>query len=174
MIIARRAFAPPAFFFSCSQDYPKSLGSEAKVGFTSVDPWLCFSPCKNNTSDAAKAQVHHRGLEPDQPLSPIANYDASCQWIDDGPEGLGSTLPFCGSEKSRCWDPPSLLKQGSMMPPKVSLLGSAVSARTVQHDAAKRSGTLTAVHEDKLSLCASAARFLRERCIAGAAAFHSR
>jgi len=27
------------------------------VGFTSVDPWLCFSPCKNNTADAAKAQV---------------------------------------------------------------------------------------------------------------------
>ncbi|CAN0425515.1 unnamed protein product, partial [Laminaria digitata] len=35
------------------QDYPKSLGSEAKVGFTSVDPWLCFSPCKNNAADAA-------------------------------------------------------------------------------------------------------------------------
>lgn len=39
------------------QDYPKSLGPGAKVGFTSVDPWLCFSPCKNNTADAAKAQV---------------------------------------------------------------------------------------------------------------------
>lgn len=22
-----------------------------------MDPWLCFSPCKNNTADAAKAQV---------------------------------------------------------------------------------------------------------------------
>lgn len=39
------------------QDYPKSLGGDASVGFTSVDPWVCFSPCKNNTADAAKAQV---------------------------------------------------------------------------------------------------------------------
>lgn len=43
------------------QDYPKSLGAEAKVGFTSVAPWLCFSPCKNNTADAAKGQVRNAG-----------------------------------------------------------------------------------------------------------------
>lgn len=48
---------PVACVHGAWQDYPKSLGSEAKVGFTSVDPWLCFSPCKNNTADAAKAQV---------------------------------------------------------------------------------------------------------------------
>ena len=35
------------------QDYPKVLGKEEKVGFTSVDAWISFSPCKNATADAA-------------------------------------------------------------------------------------------------------------------------
>lgn len=54
-----RLFLPMFFFFLFhhSQDYPKALGADAKVGFTTVNPWLCFSPCKNNIQDAAKAQV---------------------------------------------------------------------------------------------------------------------
>ncbi|CAN0024498.1 unnamed protein product [Pylaiella littoralis] len=53
----KMAFKKPTRLECMMQDYPKSLGSGAKVGFTSVDPWLCFSPCKNNTADAAKAQA---------------------------------------------------------------------------------------------------------------------
>ncbi|CAM9236981.1 unnamed protein product [Ectocarpus sp. 6 AP-2014] len=53
----KMAFKKPTRLECMMQDYPKSLVSSAKVGFTSVDPWLCFSPCKNNIADAAKAQV---------------------------------------------------------------------------------------------------------------------
>ncbi|CAM9651957.1 unnamed protein product, partial [Hapterophycus canaliculatus] len=53
----KMTFKKPTRLECMMQDYPKSLGSEAKVGFTSVDPWLCFSPCKNNTADASKAQA---------------------------------------------------------------------------------------------------------------------
>jgi UDP-sugar pyrophosphorylase len=36
------------------QDYPKDLEKDThKVGFTMVPPWMCYSPCKNNTIDAA-------------------------------------------------------------------------------------------------------------------------
>eukprot|EP00898_Chlorokybus_atmophyticus_P004496 jgi/Chlat1/5047/Chrsp33S05056 len=35
------------------QDYPKSLGPEAKVGFTVLDVWVAYSPVKNNPADAA-------------------------------------------------------------------------------------------------------------------------
>ena len=39
------------------QDYPKALESNpalaAQVGFTMFPAWACFSPCKNNTEDAA-------------------------------------------------------------------------------------------------------------------------
>ena len=56
-MVLDRVSCPQRPRFCFPQDYPKSLGSGAKVGFTSVDPWLCFSPCKNNTADAAKAQV---------------------------------------------------------------------------------------------------------------------
>jgi UDP-sugar pyrophosphorylase len=35
------------------QDYPKVLGIESKVGFTTCPSWLCYSPCKNNALDAA-------------------------------------------------------------------------------------------------------------------------
>eukprot|EP00611_Tribonema_gayanum_P018479 TRINITY_DN3160_c0_g3_i1.p1 TRINITY_DN3160_c0_g3~~TRINITY_DN3160_c0_g3_i1.p1 ORF type:complete len:220 (+),score=75.27 TRINITY_DN3160_c0_g3_i1:461-1120(+) len=39
------------------QDYPKLLSPEAKVGFTSMAPWLCFSPVKNSLGDAQAAQA---------------------------------------------------------------------------------------------------------------------
>ena len=35
------------------QDYPKLLGSDAKVGFTTIPGWAAYSPCKNNAKDAA-------------------------------------------------------------------------------------------------------------------------
>ena len=35
------------------QDYPKLLSSaSSKVGFTTYEPWYCFSPAKNNVKDA--------------------------------------------------------------------------------------------------------------------------
>jgi UDP-sugar pyrophosphorylase len=36
------------------QDFPKLLGAEARVGFTQMDRWLCFSAVKNNVADARK------------------------------------------------------------------------------------------------------------------------
>ncbi|KAL4183819.1 hypothetical protein AMTRI_Chr11g100160 [Amborella trichopoda] len=36
------------------QDYPKSLDSSARVGFTVMDTWLAYAPVKNNPEDAAK------------------------------------------------------------------------------------------------------------------------
>lgn len=35
------------------QDYPKLLTSTGEVGFTTYEPWYCFSPAKNNIKDAA-------------------------------------------------------------------------------------------------------------------------
>jgi hypothetical protein len=35
------------------QDYPKLLSPSAKVGFTTSPAWICYSPCKNNPTDAA-------------------------------------------------------------------------------------------------------------------------
>jgi hypothetical protein len=31
----------------------KILSGSAKVGFTTAPDWVCYSPCKNNTADAA-------------------------------------------------------------------------------------------------------------------------
>lgn len=36
------------------QDYPKTLPSTARVGFTVMDTWLAYAPVKNNPEDAAK------------------------------------------------------------------------------------------------------------------------
>jgi UDP-sugar pyrophosphorylase len=36
------------------QDFPKLLGPEARVGFTQMDRWICFSAVKNNIADAKK------------------------------------------------------------------------------------------------------------------------
>ncbi|KAG6542802.1 hypothetical protein Mapa_015706 [Marchantia paleacea] len=36
------------------QDYPRTLPSSAKVGFTVLDTWLAYAPVKNNPEDAAK------------------------------------------------------------------------------------------------------------------------
>lgn len=35
------------------QDYPKILPPSANVGYTQAPAWLCYSPCKNNATDAA-------------------------------------------------------------------------------------------------------------------------
>ena len=39
------------------QDYPRLLGSDARVGFTQLDRWISFSAVKNNIADAKKKQV---------------------------------------------------------------------------------------------------------------------
>lgn len=46
-------FKKPTRLECMMQDYPKLLGSEAKVGFTSFPRDLCFSAVKNNIVDAA-------------------------------------------------------------------------------------------------------------------------
>jgi UDP-sugar pyrophosphorylase len=50
----RSKFAKPTRIECMMQDYPKLLHAGARVGFTQLDRWLCFSPVKNNAEDAAK------------------------------------------------------------------------------------------------------------------------
>ena len=50
----RTIFKKPTRLECMMQDYPKCLEDVGNsVGFTSAPAWLCFSPCKNNTTDAA-------------------------------------------------------------------------------------------------------------------------
>jgi UDP-sugar pyrophosphorylase len=47
------------------QDYPKSLGADAVVGFTVFDNWVGYSPVKNSPADGAdkfKAGAYTRPL----------------------------------------------------------------------------------------------------------------
>jgi hypothetical protein len=50
----RDAFTKPTRIECMMQDYPKLLHAGARVGFTQLDRWLCFSPVKNHHADAAK------------------------------------------------------------------------------------------------------------------------
>lgn len=50
---SRNMFKSPTRLECMMQDYPKLLSSEAKVGFTVLPDWICYSPCKNNLKDAA-------------------------------------------------------------------------------------------------------------------------
>lgn len=60
-------FKKPTRLECMMQDYPKILDKDAKVGFTSLPAWICFSPCKNNSSDAAAASS--TGLPPGSAFS---------------------------------------------------------------------------------------------------------
>lgn len=51
----RTVFKKPTRLECMMQDYPKILSNDAKVGFTMAPAWICFSPCKNNSTDAAAA-----------------------------------------------------------------------------------------------------------------------
>lgn len=50
---SKEVFKKPTRLECMMQDYPKLLGSEAKVGFTNFERWVCFSAVKNNIFDAA-------------------------------------------------------------------------------------------------------------------------
>ena len=50
---AKKTFKKPTRLECMMQDYPKLLGTEAKVGFTTIPGWAAYSPCKNNAKDAA-------------------------------------------------------------------------------------------------------------------------
>jgi len=47
-------FKSPTRLECMMQDYPKLLSSTGEVGFTMYETWYCFSPAKNNITDAAK------------------------------------------------------------------------------------------------------------------------
>ena len=51
----KTTFKKPTRLECMMQDYPKVLDGESskKVGFTQFPAWVCYSPCKNNTIDAA-------------------------------------------------------------------------------------------------------------------------
>jgi UDP-sugar pyrophosphorylase len=49
----RTVFKKPTRLECMMQDFPRLLDSSAKVGFTMAPAWLCYSPCKNNPTDAA-------------------------------------------------------------------------------------------------------------------------
>jgi UDP-sugar pyrophosphorylase len=49
----KNLFKKPTRLECMMQDYPKLLGSDARVGFTRLPEWVCYSPVKNNPTDAA-------------------------------------------------------------------------------------------------------------------------
>jgi UDP-sugar pyrophosphorylase len=49
----KTVFKSPTRLECMMQDYPKLLTSSEDVGFTMYETWYCFSPAKNNISDAA-------------------------------------------------------------------------------------------------------------------------
>jgi hypothetical protein len=55
---SRTAFTKPTRLECMMQDFPKlmvkELGPEARIGFTSLDKWLSFSPAKNSLEAGAK------------------------------------------------------------------------------------------------------------------------
>ena len=57
----RTVFKAPTRLECMMQDYPKLLDrATSKVGFTMYDTWFCFSPAKNNVTDAKNC--HTKGL----------------------------------------------------------------------------------------------------------------
>mmetsp|Transcript_32828 Transcript_32828/g.55361 ORF Transcript_32828/g.55361 Transcript_32828/m.55361 type:complete len:696 (+) Transcript_32828:117-2204(+) len=50
---SKNLFKKPTRLECMMQDYPKLLDAGSKVGFTTVPEWICYSPCKNNSTDAA-------------------------------------------------------------------------------------------------------------------------
>ena len=52
---SRTTFKKPTRLECMMQEYPWVLPPDARVGFTQAPSWLCYSPCKNNTPDAAAA-----------------------------------------------------------------------------------------------------------------------
>lgn len=57
----RTVFKAPTRLECMMQDYPKLLQQAAnKVGFTMYETWFCFSPAKNNVTDAKNC--HAKGL----------------------------------------------------------------------------------------------------------------
>jgi len=52
---SKNLFKKPTRLECMMQDYPKLLNADARVGFTSMPDWFCFSPCKNNLLEAAAA-----------------------------------------------------------------------------------------------------------------------
>mmetsp|Transcript_7925 Transcript_7925/g.12002 ORF Transcript_7925/g.12002 Transcript_7925/m.12002 type:complete len:678 (-) Transcript_7925:115-2148(-) len=77
---SRNAFKKPTRLECMMQDYPRLLSAEDKVGFTSMDPWLCFSPVKNSLEDALAAQS--KGTPPACAASGEADqYNLWCQFM---------------------------------------------------------------------------------------------
>ena len=55
---AKSAFKSPTRLECMMQDYPKLLPASARVGFTRVAPWLCYSPVKNAPATVRRRRVH--------------------------------------------------------------------------------------------------------------------
>ena len=47
-------FKKPTRLECMMQDYPKVLKPGVKVGFTTSEAWMCYSPCKNHATEAEK------------------------------------------------------------------------------------------------------------------------
>uniref|UniRef100_A0A6U6C210 UTP-monosaccharide-1-phosphate uridylyltransferase n=1 Tax=Guillardia theta TaxID=55529 RepID=A0A6U6C210_GUITH len=60
---SKQAFKSPTRLECMMQDFPLLLSTESKVGFTTLDRWICFSPVKNNIQDAAAKS--EKGLPPE-------------------------------------------------------------------------------------------------------------
>jgi len=63
----KTVFKTPTRLECMMQEFPKLFEQGAKVGFTRCDRWLCFSPVKNNLTDAATKSK--QGLPPESASS---------------------------------------------------------------------------------------------------------
>uniref|UniRef100_A0A7S3YN92 UTP-monosaccharide-1-phosphate uridylyltransferase n=1 Tax=Lotharella globosa TaxID=91324 RepID=A0A7S3YN92_9EUKA len=57
----KKIFKKPTRLECMMQDYPRLCEAKAKIGFTSMERWACFSAVKNNTTDA-KAKASKTGF----------------------------------------------------------------------------------------------------------------
>lgn len=73
----RTVFKKPTRLECMMQDYPKLLPTGSKVGFTMAPAWICYSPCKNNATDAAAAIAS--GIPSASPLT--AESDQYQVWV---------------------------------------------------------------------------------------------
>jgi len=120
---AVKAFKSATRLECMMQDFPLLLPATAKVGFTQLDRWVCFSPVKNNIADAAAKAA--KNLPPE--CAGTAERDAlhvNCHFL----RLAGADVPTVGTEGTWAGVPLKL-------PPLVTLLPS--FATTLAHTKAR-------------------------------------
>jgi hypothetical protein len=142
------------------QDFPKLLGAEARVGFTQMDRWLCFSAVKNNVADARKkaadtgfaecgasmhavdqslggaADMHARFQEVYQQLLNTQALNLASEAGERQRKRLALTLYYLYGPKRACASLDNLYPHGKELPAMLADLGAVrekLAPRAAQH-----------------------------------------